>query len=189
MSEINRDTFTHILVADVSAAWDRFVNADNLTHRREFIRSVSAAIEGLHWQLKDDVLKRSWYRLSVQEQAAMLEQSFSVNDRGIVYEQPRFLPLTTAVRLVVQVINRLRPSYELDFNQSGWASLKNTVEVRNRLVHPKTLADLEVSENEVKDAMAAFKWMLALVVELLDEAKTYVSELRAAGWLVVVEGE
>ncbi len=189
MPEAERDAFTNALTADVNSAWERVVNSANATYRREFIRSVSAAIEGLHWQLKDDLLKRSWYRLSVHEQAAMLEESFSINDRGIVSVQPRFLPLSIAVRLVVQVIKRLRPTHELDFNNVGWSNLKSTIEVRNRIVHPKSMADLDVSEKEVEEAMNSFNWMLALVKELFEEANAYVASLRAAGFLVQVEGD
>jgi len=119
----------------------------------------------------------------------MLEEAFSINDRVIVSVQPRFLPLSIAVRLVVQVIKRLRPTHELDFNNVGWSNLKSTIEVRNRIVHPKSMADLDVSEKEVEEAMNSFNWMLALVKELFEEANAYVASLRAAGFLVQVEGD
>jgi len=51
------------------------------------------------------------------------------------------------------------------------------------------MADLDVSEKEVEEAMNSFNWMLALVKELFEEANAYVASLRAAGFLVQVEGD
>jgi hypothetical protein len=45
-------SFTHVLINDVKAAQHRVRDAASPTHRRELVRSVFAAIEGLHWQLK-----------------------------------------------------------------------------------------------------------------------------------------
>src|SRR5262249_28488275 len=153
MTELTDDSFTHILVHDVIAAETRMRENDNQTHRRELVRSVFAAIEGLHWQLKRDVLEHAAGDLSPHEYAAMVEETYSVDDRGNVNIASRFLPLTTAIRLVVNVVKRYRPTYQLDFNHVGWANLKAAVEVRNRLVHPKTLEDLNVSEDEIKKTM------------------------------------
>jgi hypothetical protein len=170
VSDISRnDSFTHILVDDVVAAQKRLKRRDTPNHRRELIRAAFAAIEGLHWQLKRDVLAHSRGKLSPHEYAAMIEQTYSVDDRGNVNVSPRFLPLATAVRLVVNVVKRSRPNYQLDFNHVGWANLKAAVEVRNRLVHPKTLEDLNVSDAEIGKAMSAFTWVLALVIEVLQE--------------------
>jgi hypothetical protein len=163
------DSFTHILVHDVIASQKRFRRRDTPNHRRELIRAVFAAIEGLHWQLKRDVLSHNRTKLSPHEYAAMVEQTYSVDDRGNVNVTPRFLPLVTAVRLVVSIVKRSRPTYQLDFNHVGWANLKAAVEVRNRLVHPKTLEDLNVSDAEIDKAMSAFSWILALVIEVLQE--------------------
>lgn len=170
MTEISRnDSFTHILVNDVIAAQKRVQRKDTANHRRELVRAAFAAIEGLHWQLKRDVLAHGLSNLSAHEYAAMVEETYSVDDRGNVNTFPRFLPLTTAIRLVVNVVRRYRPDYSLDFNHVGWANLKAAVDIRNRLVHPKTVEDLNVSDDELKKAMSAFAWILALVIEVLRE--------------------
>jgi hypothetical protein len=173
-------SFTHTLIEDVIAAQDRIEKDDTQTHRRELVRSVFAAIEGLHWQLKQDVLIHSKANLSHLEHAAMVEESYSVNERGDVISVPRFLPLTTAIRLVVNIVQRYRPTYKIDFNHVGWANLKATVDLRNRLVHPKGLSDLEVSADEIQKTNSAFAWVLALIIEILRETTDSFKELTEA---------
>lgn len=99
----------------------------------------------------------------------MAQQSYTVDKQGNVEPVPRFLPLTTAIRLVVQIVRRYRPTYNVDFGHPGWANLNHAIEVRNRLVHPKTLEDLTVSDTDIQKTMSGFCWILALVIEVLRE--------------------
>jgi hypothetical protein len=113
--DFREDSFTHVLVGDVVAANTRLEADDTPVHRRELIRTPFAAIEGLHWQLKRDVLRHAEVvtNLSAHEYAALMEESYSVNEKGTVRSQPRFLPLPTAIRLVVSIVQRYRPEYQL----------------------------------------------------------------------------
>jgi hypothetical protein len=54
------------------------------------------------------------------ERAALGEETYSVDDRGIVRAQPRFLPTSTSIRLVVNTIQKYQPEYVLDFTHAGW---------------------------------------------------------------------
>ncbi|HCE94342.1 MAG: hypothetical protein A2Z90_11105 [Burkholderiales bacterium GWA2_64_37] len=177
-TEIDRNSFTHVLVGDVVAAQKRLEASDTQTHRRELIRAAFAAMEGLHWRLKRGILDHADMvtTLSAHERAALLEESYSVDHRGKVRAQPRFLTLPTAIRLVIRIVQRYRPNYEIDFNHAGWSNLQAAVEVRNRLVHPKALSDLNVSDNEGQQALSAFSWLLALVIEVQGET---ISHLKA----------
>ncbi|WP_176054525.1 hypothetical protein [Paraburkholderia caribensis] len=74
---------------------------------------------------------------------------------------------------------RFSPSYKVDFNHVGWSNLRKAVDVRNRLVHPKRLEDMMVSDDEVKRAVSAFDWLLALVLEVGNEIITNLQEQLA----------
>lgn len=177
--EFRQDTFTYVLIGDVVAVHERLKEADSQRHRRELIRTIFSAIEGLHWKLKRDVL---WHadvvaKLSPHENAALMEETYSVDDRGVVRAQPRFLNLVAAIRLVVSIVQRYRPTYTVDFEHIGWANLKAAIAVRNRLVHPKSLSELTVADSEVTQAMSGFAWLLALVIEILSETNDHVKSL------------
>jgi hypothetical protein len=169
MTENFQESFTRVLLGDVRAAEERMRENDTQMHRRDLVRAAFAAIEGLHWRLKQNVLRQGKPKLSPFEYAAMIEQSYSVDERGNVSTFPRFLPLPPAIRLVVNAMQRYRPEYKVDFNHAGWSNLKEAIEIRNRLVHPKRLEDLTVSEEEINKTLSGLMWFLALVVEILRE--------------------
>lgn len=170
-------SFTHVVVGDVVQARQRLAEKDTPTHRRELIRSVSAALEGLNWNLKQSVVGAMPKDTSIHELAALLEETYSVDENGVVRSQPRFLPLPTAIRLVVRFVQRFRPRYQLDFTHVGWSHLKSTVSTRNRLVHPKTMADTVVTDEEVSAAMASFDWLLAFVIEVREETLAHLRQV------------
>ena len=176
MTKFRNDTFTHILVGDVVQSQARLSGDDSQFHRRDLIRATFAAIEGLHWRLKQNVLNNSRRILSAHEYAAMMEESYSVNKRGEVESMPRFVPLTASIRLIVSVVKKYQPNYSVDFGHRGWSNLNHAIEVRNRLVHPKAMADLTVLDCDITKAISGFHWMLALVIEILEETKFSLEE-------------
>ncbi len=180
--EFRQDSFTHVLIGDVVAAHSRLEQLDTQTHRRELIRTIFSAIEGLHWKLKSDVLQHAVEvtKLTPHEHAALLEEAYSVDEKGMVRVQPRFLPLPTAIRLVVSIVKRYRPTYQLDFSHVGWSNLRVAIEVRNRLVHPKVLSDLSVTDLEIQQALSAFNWLLALAIEVLQETKSHLQAISSS---------
>jgi hypothetical protein len=179
MAEDIPQTFTHVLVHDVLFAEQRLRKEDTPTHRRELVRAAVAAIEGLHWRLKQDVAKHAAINLSFHERAAMAEETYAVDERGHVNTVPRFMPLATAIRLVVRIVQRYRTQYKVDFDHQGWTNLKNAIVVRNRIVHPKSLADLTISDEEIGQSISGFAWLLALVIEVLRETQEHLLELTA----------
>jgi hypothetical protein len=158
------------LIGDALAASSRLLKDDTPTHRRELVRTLFAGIEGLVWRLKQDVLKHiASDGLSEHERAAMLEETYRVDDNGTVDVLPRYLPLTSGIRLAARIIERYRPEFKAQFDTDGWASLKQALNIRNRLVHPKTGDDLNVSRDEIAKCYEAFAWVLAFSIRALGE--------------------
>lgn len=177
--QFREDSFTHVLIGDVTAVQERLHQSDTQSHRRDLIRTVSSALEGLLWQLRQNVLRYATAstRLSPHEFAALNEETYLVDDRGQVRTQARYLPLPSAIRLVVAIVQKYKEQYSVDFQHSGWNNLVATVRTRNRLVHPKKLSDLKVSEKEISQAMSGFCWFLALAIEIGDESKQHIDTL------------
>ena len=74
---------------------------------------------------------------------------------------------------------KARPQFDCDFSHVGWANLKKAVEVRNRLVHPKTIDDLKVSDDELAMAQSALGWFLAMVILALRENVSNLKDVRS----------
>src|SRR5438132_323892 len=126
-----RDSIARAVVEDIVAALQTLETQNDARSRRDVIRTVFSAIEGLHWELKQDVFRHAdqFAHLSIHEKAALLEETYSVDKRGAVHTQPRFLPLPIAIRMVVNIVRRYRPDYKVDFNHAGWSHLTKAIEV------------------------------------------------------------
>jgi len=155
--------FIRTLRGDVERCKERVGKHDSQGHRRELIRAAWSAIEGSVWLLRQAVQLhlelKPFADLSLHEKSALLEQTYVVNDRGTVKAQQRFLPVPVAIRLVVATAARLNPSIDVDFQDTGWERLKRTVEVRNRIVHPRRARDLDISDEELKDCLVSYRWI------------------------------
>jgi hypothetical protein len=72
-------------------------------------------------------------------------------------------------------------SFNLNTDGQGWKNLSKAVKVRDRLMHPKEVADLQVSNEEVGAAKKAFEWFFIshhlseLYVQKAAQAKTTAS--------------
>lgn len=177
--------FVHILIGDVDHALERVKYADTPTHRREAIRTVFAAVEGIVWVYREHVREtaRDLGRITTLQDFAIQEKSYAIGERGDLVEQIRFVPITTMVRLVTKIAAEVSSGFAVDFSHVGWANLKTAITVRNRLTHPKSLADLSINQNELDTAKSGFFWLLALVIEgmaaMNDEVAAFTSDARA----------
>jgi hypothetical protein len=53
----------------------------------------------------------------------------------------------------------------------GWEALQQVKEVRNRLTHPKNLADLEVEADEISQMTSAISWIAKCIEAVADEMR------------------
>lgn len=171
MSDDMVTMFIHALFEDVLTAQARWHKNNTQAIRRNLVRTIFTAIEGLNWQLRQDLLTTHGKHPAVghHEVAALLGESYRVNDSGKIAPQLRYIPLAASIRLVVHIMGRIRPGYGLDFGHVGWSLLMKSIDVRNRIAHPKTFDDLHVSDDEATDSWRAFLWFLTYVIRVMRE--------------------
>jgi hypothetical protein len=187
-----RTTFLGMLAYDVLVVAERLEIDDNQTSRCDFIRTLFAAIEGSVWQFREHVrsIAADLDKLPPILAMAFAETSYSVTEAGKLIEQQRFIPLQTMIRFATNIAKELTPELEIDFSGSGWADLKQTIAIRNRITHPKGISDLTVSSEDTKTAWSGLIWLLdhvartmeatsAVYADDLKELKVLVAELKA----------
>jgi len=162
-----------VLIGDFVDAAERLKSSDSPLNRRALVRATFSGIEGLLWSLKQHVFAHAhdFAKLTIHEQAALLEETYSVDLNGQVKPQPRFLPTAASIRLTVRAAQKVSNSYKLDFTHRGWQRLQNAIDVRHRIVHPKDLAALTVTDMEIADCIGGFHWFIALCIELREEIR------------------
>ena len=166
-------SFQRLLIEDVIAAADRRRAEDTQANRRDSVRSIFAAIEGLTWLLREHVRDASdtMGHLSTIAALALREASYQVDDRGRISEQSRFISLPVMIRFTVQQAKLLNPDIDVDFSGSGWARFNNALVVRNRITHPKSRDDLHITNPDLKALDEGFSWALAIYLEVMDSVQ------------------
>jgi hypothetical protein len=142
--------------------------------RRTLVRAVFALVEGTLSSMRVRVQGHAASgaaALSDSERLALREAAPQVDDRGEVVDRPQFVPLASAVRLTLRLYARVFGCQrEPDYSGSGWQAFRSAVDIRNRLTHPRGLADLEVSDVHLVAVNAAYDWFLASTAALLAES-------------------
>lgn len=160
-------TFSRILITDVIAAREQLSQSDNQAHRRNLIRTTFAAIEGLVWLLREHLesIGTDLDRLSPMDKLALNEIGYSVSQSGVLRRTSQRMPLRTAIRYAIRVVQKIEPSFAVDYTQPGWDNLITAIEVRHRITHPKNSPDLVVQDAEIEATSRGLDWFLAVVEE------------------------
>lgn len=86
----------------------------------------------------------------------------------------------TLVKIKPNFFQRLEFSYkcfsklfglpvELDKGSGGWSKFKSTIEVRNRIVHPKTVDCLSLTDREISDLNSSHVWFSQMYNDIMTE--------------------
>jgi len=142
------------------------------TARRQFVRAVFAYIEGLVYRLKRVIItghEAGRYDLLPSDLALLREETYELDDKGNPQVRPAHLSTTRNMRFTfAQYEKAWGGSFTLEVDTQGWGTLRSATAIRNRLMHPKSVADLEVSQDEANTVQVCFEWFTAEFCRLLE---------------------
>ena len=159
------------LGSDVETARAAMVSNDTQFARRQFVRATFAKLEGFTSALKQLCLRSSTTTYSAEEIALLREETFTLDDKGEPRVTASHLKLAANIQFAFRMYARfcgLR--FSLRTSESEWSDLRLAMGVRNRLMHPRRLEDLTVSEAEVEAASRASAWIDAKHLKLQELA-------------------
>ena len=172
MSEL--EATMSVLAGDVKKCMEEFHAEDNQFWRRTFVRSTFALIEGNTFRMKQYALTQS-HLFTGAEVALLKEESYELNEKGIAYEQPKYVNISRNIRFAFQSFaHSFHSNYTLKVDDKGWDCFKKALKVRDRLTHPKGLNDLNITDQEINDAMVALSWYSKSFGELFEMLRTVV---------------
>ena len=166
------NTFISTLVGDVDAAIQRRNAQDTLASRRDLIRSAFAAIDGFIWAYREQVSSAAadTWGLEDEEVAALAEVSYIVTEQGKIVQRPSYLSSVAAIRLVSRIAERINGVSHLDFSGNEWARFRDAIQIRNRITHPKSEEDLDISGADIQMALDAFFWLFEKLTDTMADA-------------------
>lgn len=183
------EDFAIILLTDVAASMQRYASDLSEQAKREMVRTLFAAIEGFTWLYREHVIEaaRSMARLTLEEEIALSEINYQVNEQGRIVEQPKYLSMLATFRLTTRIASRLSPELSVRFDTSDWDRLRSAVAVRNRVTHPKSRADLQISTQDLMAVQSAFHWLLSTAMGAMEETNAALRQHTADFHAVLAE--
>ncbi len=120
--------------------------------RRTFVRTVFAEIEGLaasaidwarYYAAENSFFKHQY---TTAERVVLLGTSARLNEKGLAELEPTQKFGTKAtIRFALSLVGRGATDLpRIDYSGAGWNALQKAFDLRNRLMHPKAAADLEL---------------------------------------------
>jgi len=157
-----------ILTADLQRCTDELNRALDTTGRidqfwaRAMVRTLFAYVEGSTFEMHRSLQQandRGVIRLSLSEQAILAELTFDLDQAGRPKSRPKFLQIDRNIRFVFALYARAAHSaYQLDVSGEGWQSFLSTIQVRNRITHPRDPNALDLTIQEIQAAVHTSMW-------------------------------
>lgn len=143
----------------------------NQGRRREAYRVTFAWIEGTVFMMKQFSLKAApiyGVKLSSQELAIISEKQARLDERGQIKLQTAYPDTKANVRFAFRLMAQSHGvTFQLDTGGQGWQDFQKTHKVRNRITHPKSLANLEVTDSELFALIHTIRWLSEQITQVL----------------------
>jgi hypothetical protein len=152
-----------ILGQDCKEHYEAIQINNSQTHRRAYVRSVFAFIEGVLHRTKVATVHLGMLLggISIHELVVLEGTQLEVNDNGDVTSKPLYPAFLSNIKLTFRTFSKsIGSSFNLNLAGQGWQHLREAVKVRDRLMHPKEVTDLQVSDAEIEATKKAFDWFL-----------------------------
>ena len=126
-----------LISADVTKAAAISKHEDSQFARRTYIRSVVALFEA-NANLMADVCIKSQERgevsFTIAEDAALREENYTLDNKGIASSRKSFYPMQSRFRLVARLFGKIHNvEFNVDASNQGWEFFSRAIEIRNRI--------------------------------------------------------
>jgi hypothetical protein len=150
------------VLKDISDCQDSVESRDGPLARRTLVRTLFAGIEGVVWALKTTALEHhrmGWVVFSQGELALLSEKTFDLDDKGQLLEKSARISLAKNIRFAFRSFAKAESvEFEIAVGEDGWELLRRAIRIRDRLMHPKNMIDLEITDKELQLIDQATSW-------------------------------
>jgi hypothetical protein len=187
----NIDSIGGAMATDLQLACERFDKAllsllDMNTALREDLDSLLDAYEddNSNQVLRRSFVRASWAYVEAITHAFKSMTSIVVNAKGCVLEpkevafleQSRMDTLTNIKGIITLVAKVFNVPKRDSGGGTDWRHVEPSIKVRNRLVHPKSVADLQVTDAEWEVHRNGFVWLVHAFDGLLSDINDQYSQ-------------
>jgi hypothetical protein len=146
---------------------------------RAAIRCLCASIEATLFSFRkmaEQLAVVSGIQFS-QEEAEILSGKRIIERNGVKIARPKYLPFSDAVKESFRLFAKsVGITVKIDYASGGYSDLCNAFEIRNRLMHPKTPFDVQVTVEEIKTTDRGTTWFNKTYNDVLNQCRANVRE-------------
>lgn len=161
---------THEIRVALTGDLDELAGPINKNHqgaRRAFVRGVFSLIEAMTYRMKASALAIGKEMLDPAEVLLLEEREFTLEDSGALREKsPKLKTLPNLRFTLAMLVKASGCDWAPKYGGAGWAAVNAAIRTRDRLMHPRELKDVEVTDEQVQDAVRAMAWFTATQVKL-----------------------
>lgn len=132
---------------------------------RAVVRAMFSHVEAYLYTARQVALMFStmgWAKFSVAELVCLNEKRYWMSRDGEAESGSQWLePAKAAIKFTFTVVCReLTDGYAPPFHDHRWKDLQDSIEIRNRLTHPKRLSDCAISPDDLLLVERGHNWFL-----------------------------
>ena len=118
-------------------------------HKRNLVRTTFALIDGFAFQLRQVTLATlgETKLLTDGDRAILREERYQLSTKGLPTVKDNYQKTLPMILFSLRVYAKNHGSdFVPDTSLNGWNCLKQAVEIRDRVTHPKSLTDLDIND-------------------------------------------
>lgn len=147
---------------DINFVIDNINNEPSDFWRRSLIRLCTSLFESEIFLLKTQLIKHcaeNSISLKPELRLALEGKKHTVESNGKLKSSYLSIKLTDDIRFTFQTYMEIR-NFQLisNYSDNGWNDLKETIKIRNRITHPKSISEQEITTPEVYICMSGYNW-------------------------------
>lgn len=176
-----------ILAEDMDAARELSVKSPSPFSHRTLVRTYFSLVEGLAFQLRQVTLASlEPYpgKLTTAEISLLREERYTLNKKGEPEPGDNYQRVLPNLLFTIQCyLKNHGATFSPVLSDNGWRCMQNSVDIRNRITHPKSVVDLSLSEDDLNSLVEASRWWKKTLFEMFnacDEADKYWTSTLAA---------
>jgi hypothetical protein len=154
-----------VIDGDIVVAEERLRSEDNQPNRRQVVRILLTFVEVMFNRFRTMTAEIVGTRALIQgsvnlhELYPLMDESAEIQSNGHVRLVPKRVPL---IRHLAFTIRAHAKHKNIDptkfFSDNGWSQLQKAIRIRHRLIHPKSVEELEVSDGDIDIVRAGLIW-------------------------------
>ena len=151
-------------------------------NKRNLVRTTFAFIEGFAFQLRQVTLATlgDTDLLTEGDRAILKEQRYQLLSTGVPKPQDNFQRALPTLLFSIRVYAKSHGSdFAPDTSVYGWNCLRRAVEIRDRVTHPKSLADLNITDEVGSIFAEGVRWWDDTLGQLLASCEAADKKIQA----------